>query len=99
MNKVIEFNHGIARRLMLAIAMLQDDLHDFSKLIEIDDGLPLSPVHAAAYNEIFAAKKNLERAHRILVMGSTANLPIKVSVDDTLIKEIYMWRGQRPCAG
>jgi len=28
-NSVTEFNHGMARGLMLAIAMLQDDLHDF----------------------------------------------------------------------
>lgn len=106
MNSVTEFNHGMARGLMLAIAMLQDDLHDFQKLNKIENGLPLTPLHAAAYNEILAAKISLERAHRLLAMESIADSPINLSVndvrffvDEARINEREMWRGQRPCAG
>lgn len=65
MNKVIEFNRGMAETLMLAIAMLEDDLHDFQKLHKIKNGL-LTPLHADAYNEILTAKESLKRAHRLL---------------------------------
>jgi hypothetical protein len=98
-NKVIEFNHGMARGLMLAVAMLQDDLNHFQQLRNIENGLPLTPLHAAAYNEIFAAKKNLERAYRLLVTESISDSPINFPVDEARINELEMWRGNRPCAG
>jgi hypothetical protein len=98
-NNITEFNHGIARALMLVIAMLQDDLHDFNKLEHIDGGLPLSPVHTAAYNEIMSAKKSLRRAHQILVTESIVDSPINFPVDEARINELEMWRGNRPCAG
>jgi hypothetical protein len=88
----------MTRALMLVITMLQDDLHDFNKLTNIDGGLPLRPVHAAAYNEIMSAKKNLKRAHRLLVTGSIvdSDSPINFPVDEARINELEMWRGNRP---
>jgi len=65
-NSVTEFNQGMARGLMLDIAMLQDDLHDFQKLNKIENGLPLTPLHASSYNEILEAKHCLERVHNML---------------------------------
>lgn len=107
-SNVTQFNHGMARGLMLNIAMLQDDLHDFQDLSQIDNGLPLTTLHAAIYNEIFAAKKSLERAHQLLATGSIAEVPInveearineldiKVRVEEALINELKMWRGPQP---
>jgi hypothetical protein len=105
-NSVTEFNQGLARGLMLAIAMLQDDLHYFQMLNQIENGLPLTPLHTAAYNEILAAKLCLERAHRLLITESIADSPINLPVndvrffvDEARINEIEMWRGNRPCGG
>ena len=96
-NSVTEFNHGMARGLMLTIAMLQDDLHNFQKLNKIENGLPLTPLHAAAYNEILAAKQSLEHAHHLFATESTADHPINY-VDSHWINEYEMGRGPRPCA-
>jgi hypothetical protein len=103
-NSVTEFNQGLARGLMLAIAMLQDDLHYFQKLNQIENGLPLTPLHDAAYNEILAAKLCLERAHCLLATESIADSPINLPVndvrffaDEARINELEMWgRKGRP---